>query len=130
MNGKLRFAATVAISLSSSIAFAGTGPVHTKLRTDDNAGEFMPMVQSVASRAEVKSETRRTSAEGTLLRAGDNTGDLAPASGSTVSRTDVKAAALQASRDGTLQRSDNADEDRATAARVARQHAAARARNA
>ena len=147
MNSKLLFAATVAVSLVSTLALADEAPptraqvqaelqqaiaTHTLQRTDYDATPNLPSAAtSQLTRADViadmsAAKAARASLSGPFRDRSYNPYGTALFATSTLSRAEVKNDVLQAAADGTLQRTDY--DDAALIARRAHQHAAAPAR--
>ncbi len=144
MNSKFLYAATVAVSLISSLAFADDAPVSrervnadlrqavangTLQRTDYDTGSYRPQAAaSNLTRQQVVVELAQARQARRPLNGSDGSGSYNPYGAqlrqvSTLARSEVKADVLQAAKAGTLQRTDY--DDVAALSRKANQHAAA-----
>lgn len=143
MNSKFLYAATVAVSLISSLAYADEAPVSreqvnaelrqavangTLQRTDYDTGSYRPQaVTSNVTRQQVAVELAQARQARKVLVGSDANRTYNPygtqiLETSTLARSDVKTEVLQAARAGTLQRTDY--DDVAALTRQANQHAA------
>ena len=144
MNSKFLYAATVAVSLISSLAFADEAPVTraqvnaetqqaiangTLRRTDYDVGSYRPQaVTSTVTRQQVAIELAQAKQARKALVGPDANRTYNPFGTqifetSTLARSEVKNEVLQAAQAGTLQRTDY--DDVASLTRKANQHAAA-----
>ena len=144
MNSKFLYAATVAVSLISSLAFADEAPVSraqvnaelqqaiasgTLQRTDYDSASYRPQaVASTLTREQVSLALAQAKQARRPLNGSDASSSYNPYGSqlrqtSTLARSEVKAEVLQAARAGTLQRTDY--DDVASLNRKANQHAAA-----
>jgi hypothetical protein len=144
MNSKFLYAATVAVSLISTLAMADEAPVSreqvktelqqaiasgTLKRTDyDFLQPAIAPATSSTSREQIASEFAQDRTERRVLVGADASRDYNPLGThifdtSTLARSQVKNEVLQAAANGTLQRNDY--DDATSMARKARQHAAA-----
>ena len=143
MNSKFLYAATVAVSLISTVAMADDAPVSraqvnaetqqaitngTLQRTDYDSGSFRPQpARSTLTRDQVAIELAQATAARKML-VGPDANRIYNPSGtqifqtSTLARSEVKSETLQAAANGTLQRTDY--DDVASLTRKANQHAA------
>jgi hypothetical protein len=146
MNSKLLFAATIAVSLVSTLALADEAPVtraqvqadlnqaiaaRTLQRTDYDATPNQVAATSDRTRADVLADMAAAKAARKALLGPDanrtyNPSGTAIFARSTLSRGEVKAEVQQAAADGTLQRTDY--DDAALVARRVHQHNAAPAK--
>jgi hypothetical protein len=143
MNSKLLYAATVAVSLISTLAFADEAPVSraqvnaevqqaiangTLRRTDYDTGSYRPQaVTSNVTRQQVAVELAQAKQARKALVGPDANRTYNPfgtqiLETSTLARSEVKNEVLQAAAAGTLQRTDY--DDVASLTRKANQHAA------
>ena len=143
MNSKFLYAATVAVSLISSLAYADEAPLSreqvnaelrqavangTLQRTDYDTGSYRPQaVTSNVTRQQVAVELAQARQARKVLVGSDANRTYNPygtqiLETSTLARSDVKTEVLQAARAGTLQRTDY--DDVAVLTRQANQHAA------
>ena len=146
MNSKLLFAATVAISVLSTVALADEGVPATRaqvqaelnqaiangsLQRTDYDADRTPATVSTATRADVAADLAASKAARKVLLGSDANRTYNPfgteiLKHSTLTRAEVKSDVRQAASAGTLQRTDY--DDAALVARRAQQHAAAPAR--
>ena len=142
MNSKLLFAATIAVSLVSTLALADEGQLtraqvnadlqqaiatHTLRRTDYDSTPVNAVITSDRTRADVAADLASAKAARKALIGPNanrtyNPDGVAVLARSTLSRDVVKNEVLQAAAAGTLQRTDY--DDAALLARRANQHAA------
>ena len=143
MNSKLLYAATIAVSLISSIAMADEAPVTraqvnadlqqaiangTLKRTDYDVGSYRPQTaRSNVTREQVaielaQAKTARKALIGPDANRTYNQFGTQILETSTLARSEVKNEVLQAAANGTLQRTDY--DDAASIARKSNQHAA------
>ena len=140
MNSKLLFAATVAVSLISTVAMADAAPLtreqvtadlnqaiatHTLQRTDYDSSPNNVIVTSYRSRGDVvaalaSAKAARKALVGPNANRTYNPAGTAVLERSTLTRAEVKTEVLQAAADGTLQRTDY--DDTTVVARRATQH--------
>jgi hypothetical protein len=143
MNSKLLFAATVAVSLLSTVAVADAAPLtraqvtadlnqaiasHTLQRTDYDTDRHDVVATSDRTRADVVADLAAAKAArkvlvGPYANRTFNSDGTAIFAQSTLTRAEVKAEVLQAAAAGTLQRTDY--DDASVVARRVQQHAAA-----
>lgn len=143
MNAKLLFAATVAVSLASTLAMAAEAPLtraevvadlnqaaaNGTLQRTDYDFDKASIAASTKSREQVVSELAAAKRPNPLLVSQSDRSRSYNQFGTellrapTVARAEVKAAVVQALRDGTLPRSDY-DDDRALVARRVQNHTA------
>lgn len=126
MNSKFLYAATIAVSLVSTLALADEAPLTraqvkaeatkaalegTLPRPDDPAFVYAQATPSTLTREQVVADLRRSPAVGIALIAPEEAGyqDLHPQSqgSSTLTRSEVQSEVRQAVKDGTLRRPDD-----------------------
>lgn len=126
MNSKFLYAATIAVSLVSTLALADEAPLTraqvkaeatkaalegTLPRPDDPAFVYPQATPSTLTREQVVADLRRSPAVGIALIAPEEAGyhDLHPQSqgSSTLTRSEVQSEVRQAVKDGTLRRPDD-----------------------